>query len=147
MEPRSLVYWLTTGVFCLVLSFSGVTHFLHAEFMVENMSLLGYPVYVMTILGSFKLLGVATLLAPRLPMLKEWAYAGFTFNLIGATASHLFAGEPFSHWIRPLVVLGIGAVSYLYRPASRRLADSVTFAKATPSDAEVPAVSPPLAPS
>ena len=64
MEPRSLAYWLTTGVFCLVLSFSGVTHFLHAEFMVENMSLLGYPVYVMTILGSFKLLGVATLLAP-----------------------------------------------------------------------------------
>ncbi|MEN8181333.1 MAG: DoxX family protein [Myxococcota bacterium] len=145
MENRKIAYWLTTGLFCLVLGFSGVAHFLHVEFIVESMALLGYPVYFMTILGSFKMLGVAALLAPRMPLLKEWAYAGFAFNLIGATASHLYAGEPFSHWIRPLAVLGIGVASYLLRPASRRLPDSVTLANATPGNAEAPAASPPLA--
>ena len=135
MTSRDLAYWGATGAFCVVLGFSGAAHFLHLEFMVKNMSNLGYPVYFMTIIGSFKLLGVTALLAPRLPLLKEWAYAGFTFDLIGAAASHLYSGDPFSHWIRPLVVLGLGVASYLLRPASRRLADSVTFSNATPGNA------------
>lgn len=136
MEGRTIAYWSTTGLFCLALAFSGVTHFFRFEFMVENMAMLGYPVYVMTIIGGFKLLGVVTLLAPRLPLLKEWAYAGFTFNLVGATASHFFAGDPISHWIRPLLVLGIAAASYLLRPASRRLTDSPSLADATASNAQ-----------
>ena len=53
MERRVIAYWFTTGIFCLVLVFSGVTHLLHLEFMVENMNQLGYPVYVMTILGCY----------------------------------------------------------------------------------------------
>jgi hypothetical protein len=145
MERRNIAYWLTTGTFCLVLGFSGATHFLHMKFMVESMSMLGYPVYFMTIIGTFKLLGIAALLAPRMPLLKEWAYAGFTFNLIGATASHLYASEPISHWIRPLVVLGICAASYLLRPDSRRLPDSFALAAGTPGNAGASAVSPPLA--
>jgi hypothetical protein len=144
MKSKNAAYWLTTGIFCLVLGFSGVTHFLHIEFMVENMAMLGYPVYFMTIIGSFKLLGIATLLAPRLPLLKEWAYAGFTFNLIGATASHLYAGEPISHWIRPLAVLGICAASYLLRPAARRLAESFSFPTGTPGDTQALTPSQPL---
>ena len=128
MDRRDIAYWIVTGLFCLALAFSGVTHLFHFEFMVKNMTLLGYPVYVMTIIGSFKLAGVATLLAPRLPLLKEWAYAGFTFNLIGATASHFFSGDPFSHWVRPLLVLGLGTASYLLRPPSRRLTDSKSLA-------------------
>ena len=145
MKLRNILYWTTTGLFCLVLAFSGASHFLHSEFMVENMGLLGYPVYFMTIIGSFKLLGVAALLAPRMPLLKEWAYAGFTFNLIGATASHLFVGDPFSHWIRPLAVLGIGVASYLLRPATRRPTDSIAFAHPSASSAARPAASTPLA--
>ena len=66
-------------------------------------------------------LGVAALLAPGRPLIKEWAYAGFTFNLLGATASHVFAGDPFSETVRPAAVLLVGAVSYWLRPASRRL--------------------------
>jgi len=122
MGFKTVAYWLTTVLFCLVLAFSGAMHTFHAEFMVKNMASLGYPVYFMTIIGSFKLLGVVALLAPRLPLLKEWAYAGFTFNLIGAAASHAYSGETIDHWIRPLVVLAVGAGSYLLRPASRRLA-------------------------
>jgi hypothetical protein len=124
MNRRLLAYWLTTGLFCAVLGFSGFAHFSHLEPMVEAMAKLGYPLYFMTILGSAKLLGVATLLAPRRPLLKEWAYAGFAFNLLGATASHAFTGDPLSETIRPAALLVVGAASYLLRPAARRLASS-----------------------
>ena len=121
MNRRLLIYWLTTGLFCAVLGFSGFAHFTHLEPMVEAMTKLGYPLYFMTILGSAKLLGVAALLAPGRPLLKEWAYAGFAFNLLGATASHGFTGDPLSETIRPATVLVLGAASYLLRPAARRL--------------------------
>ena len=107
METRNIAYfayWLTTGLFCLFLGSSGVMHSLRVEFITESMTALGYPAYFMSIIGAFKLLGVAALLAPRMPLWKEWAYAGFTFNLLGATASHLFSGDPFSHWVRPLAM-------------------------------------------
>ena len=77
MDRKTLAYWLCTGLFCLVLGFSGVAHFTRQTFIVEALAALGYPVYVLTILGTAKLLGVAALLAPRRPLLKEWAYAGF----------------------------------------------------------------------
>ena len=121
MKRRMLVYWLTTGLFCAVLGFSGFAHFSHLEPMVEAMTRLGYPLYFMTILGSAKLLGVAALLAPGRPLLKEWAYAGFAFNMLGATASHASTGDPLSETIRPAAVLVLGAASYLLRPAARRL--------------------------
>ena len=147
MDRKKIAYWATTGAFCLVLGFSGVMHSIHAQSMVESMAAMGYPVYFMSIIGMFKLLGVAALLAPGRSLLKEWAYAGFAFNLIGATASHVFSGEPITHWIRPLVVLGIGAASYLLRPNSRRLPNTFSLSAATPETADAPTVSPPLAQS
>ena len=120
-QRRMLVYWLATGLFCAVLGFSGFAHVTHLEPMVEAMAKLGYPLYFMTILGSAKLLGVAALLAPGRPLLKEWAYAGFSFNLLGATASHVFTGDPLSETVRPAVLLALGAASYLLRPTARRL--------------------------
>ena len=100
-------------------------HLTHAEQVAGGMRNLGYPPYMMTILGTAKLLGVIALLIPGHPLLKEWAYAGFTFNLLGATASHLFAGDPISEALPPFILLCVGATSYTLRPASRRLA-SVT---------------------
>ena len=121
MNRATTAYWSATGLFCAVLLFSGVGHLTRIEMIREGMTHLGYPVYVMTILGIAKLLGVAALLIPGKPLLKEWAYAGFTFNLLGATVSHLFAGDPFSETVRPAVLLLVGAASYFLRPASRRL--------------------------
>jgi hypothetical protein len=96
--------------------------------MVVAMSGLGYPLYFMTIIGFAKVLGAAAVLIPGRPLLKEWAYAGLTFNLLGATASHAFSGDPFDHTIRPFMILMIGAASYLLRPESRRLPQSLSFA-------------------
>ncbi len=132
MKRKTTAYWIATGLFCAVFVFGGASHLLRTEMIAAGIASLGYPAYLMTILGTAKLLGVAALLAPGRPLLKEWAYAGFTFNLLGATASHVFAGDPFSETVRPAALLLVGAASYLLRPASRRLmlAGSTGAAKA-----------------
>lgn len=121
MDKKNLAYWILTALFCAVLGFSGIAHFGRIEFMVESMTGLGYPVYFMSIIGLAKLLGVVALVLPGQPLLKEWAYAGFAFNLSGAVASHIFVGDPASEFIPPLTLLFVGAASYLLRPAERRL--------------------------
>jgi hypothetical protein len=124
MEKTTLAYWIATGLFCVALGFSGLAHTLKLEPVVSSMAALGYPLYFMSIIGLFKLAGVLTLLVPATPLLKEWAYAGFAFNLIGATASHAMAGDPLSHTVRPALVLLVGIASYALRPASRRTSET-----------------------
>ncbi len=124
MNREMIGYWVATGLFCAVFAFGGTSHLLRTEAMAEGIASLGYPAYLMTILGVAKLLGVAALLVPGKPLLKEWAYAGFTFDLLGATTSHAFTGDPLSEIAPPVVLLLVGAVSYLLRPASRRLVPS-----------------------
>ena len=121
MNRKTTGYWIATGLFCGLFVFGGTSHLLRTEAIAGTMASLGYPAYLMTILGTAKLLGVVALLAPGRPLLKEWAYAGFTIDLLGATASHFFADHPISETLRPLAVLLLGAASYSLRPASRRL--------------------------
>jgi hypothetical protein len=118
---RVTVYWLATGLFCLLFGFGGLAHLFHHQSVASEMAKLGYPPYVMTILGVAKLYGVVALLVPGQPLLKEWAYAGFTFDLLGAIASYLLVGGQASEALRPLGVLLVGAASYLLRPDARRL--------------------------
>jgi hypothetical protein len=80
---------------------------------------LGYPPYLLIILGGWKLLSAPALLAPGLPRLKEWAYAGIFFDLTGAAASHAFSGDPTGKVATPLVLLLTAATSWALRPASR----------------------------
>ena len=109
---KKIAYWLTTGLFALALGASGLIELSRAPQMVEGFQHLGYPLYLLTILGVAKLLGVAALLYPRFPRLKEWAYAGFSFDLLGASASHAFSGDPLANVLTPLVLLGLMAASY-----------------------------------
>ena len=99
---------------------------------------MGFPAFVMTILGAAKLLGVLALLVPSRPLLKEWAYAGFAFNLLGATASHGFVGDPLGETLPPLVVLSVGVASYLLRPASRRISAAPSVGAADAGNAAAP---------
>ena len=122
MKREEAMYWVFTGLFCAAFTMGGTSHLLRLENVAESMAALGFPAYMMTILGVAKLLGVMALLVPGQPFLKEWAYAGFAFDLLGAVASHLFAGDPIFSIIPPIVVFGLGAGSYAFRPASRRLA-------------------------
>lgn len=113
--PRwmTIVYWLTTGFFSLFMGFAAVNYFMQNPDIVATITGLGYPMYFLYILGTAKALGVLALLYPGFPRVKEWAYAGFTFNLLSASISHLAAGEPFYTAIPPLVFLFILAISYV----------------------------------
>ena len=81
---------------------------------------LGYPAYVMTILGVWYVLAGVALLAPRFPRLKEWAYAGLVFTYTGAVASHLAVGDGADTLIGPVIFTGLAFASWALRPRSRR---------------------------
>ena len=122
-RKRVIGYWLLTGMVLVAESGAGFSMLTQAEGPVEGIvGRLGYPLYFLTILGSFKLAGVITLGLPRLPRLKEWAYAGFGFDFIGAAASHAFAGHGLDKIGPPFIILTVLVGSYLLRPAERRLA-------------------------
>ncbi len=121
MDIKNIGYWLTTGLFSFALGAAGISDILLTADMVAAMNELGYPLYFAQILGTWKVLGVVALLVPGLPRLKEWAYAGFFFNLTGAALSHLAIGHGIAGTIAPMALLGIAAASYFLRPASRVL--------------------------
>jgi len=105
-------YWVVTGFFCFALFGAGVMDLLLPPDMAAIMTHLGYPAYFPAILGVAKLLGVAALLYPGFPKLKEWAYAGFTFDLLGAVISHLVSGDGLAGAFGPLFLLIVMIGSY-----------------------------------
>jgi uncharacterized membrane protein YphA (DoxX/SURF4 family) len=121
MNTRNAVYWTTTTLIALAFLSGGAAYLFRVDAPLRGMAALGYPAYFVTILGFWKVLGGLAILAPRLPRLKEWAYAGIAFDLIGAAFSHAAMGEPAAKVIVPLVLLGIAAASWALRPASRIL--------------------------
>src|SRR5258708_36360827 len=88
MNTRSIVYWVSTALTAFIFLSGGVGELARPASRMQGMTHLGYPAYFVTLLGVWKILGGITVLAPRLPRLKEWAYAGMCFDLTGATASH-----------------------------------------------------------
>ena len=95
---------------------------------VEGIIHLGYPVYFLTILGVWKILGVIALLVPKYPLLKEWAYAGFFFIMSGAIYSHIAIGDPAKELFPSFLLLLLTVLSWYFRPANRKLI-SVNFNK------------------
>ena len=90
MNKKEIGYWISTIIFCVIFAGAGIANLIQVEPQKEVIQGLGYPVYLMTILGIAKTLGVVALLLPKTPRLKEWAYAGFAFDMIGAAMSHIF---------------------------------------------------------
>ena len=136
LQPRSerrfdvmklkAIYWVTTILVAAVLLLGGVMDTLHAAPVMETMHHLGYADYVATILGVWKVLGAIVIVAPGLPRVKEWAYAGIAFDLTGASISHAASGDPTGDVVVPLVFLALAIVSWALRPASRWLAGPKT---------------------
>ena len=88
---------------------------------VDSIIHLGYPVYFITILGVWKILGVAAVLIPKFPLLKEWAYAGFFFAMSGAIFSHLASGDGIKDIAPALLLLILTVVSWYFRAADRKI--------------------------
>ncbi|MEO8524458.1 MAG: DoxX family protein [Caldimonas sp.] len=122
MKTGNAVYWVATIVTGPVFLAAGAANVLRAEAPLRAILALGYPAYLLGILGAWKVLGAVAILAPGLPRLKEWAYAGITFDLTGAALSHAAVGDPAPQAIAPLLLLGVAAASWALRPASRVLA-------------------------
>ena len=120
MNIKSVAYWLATVLFLFPLAASGVGYLTGADTFIESMAHLGYPASLLPFLGVAKVLGVVAVLAPGFAKLKEWAYAGFTFNLLGASWAHYAVGDG-AETVIPLVFLALLAVSYTLRPEGRRL--------------------------
>jgi len=115
MKPRTTarLYWTLTILFCLMMLADGVAGLLLEKNGQEGMRQLGYPLYVMTITGAAKILGALALLQNKYRTLKEWAFAGFVFDFIGAAASVLFAGLGAVGTIPALVMLAVVFGLYL----------------------------------
>ncbi|WP_297337543.1 DoxX family protein [Algoriphagus sp.] len=115
-----IIYWVCTGLFSLFMLTSAIPNILKAQEWVTVFESLGYPLYLLPFLGIAKILGVMALLYPRFPRLKEWAYAGFTFNLTGAIYSGIAAAGFDPQMLVLLVPIGLGIVSYVYFRKSTR---------------------------
>ena len=128
-SPARWPYWLVTGLLVTFTVFGAVLNITHSPGVLASIQHLGYPVYFLRLIGGWKLLGVAALLLPSRPHLKEWAYAGLFFDTTGALYSHLAAGDDPAGWGPAFlgVLLTLGSY-YLYR---RRAATGAT-AFATP---------------
>ncbi|SMO79379.1 DoxX family protein [Fodinibius sediminis] len=111
MKKIKIAYWTVTILFALAMLQSGIVQLIPTEGSKEVMTLLGYPIYLLTILAIAKLLGAVVLVMGRFKTLKEWAYAGFAFDFIGASASGAYIGE-IQIIIGPLVFLAVMFLSY-----------------------------------
>ena len=114
MKKEKILFWTATLIIAL---FEGVMPALtsQTELAKEGIRHLGYPVYFGNALVIFKVLGVLILVIPKVPKrLKEWAYAGFTFDFIFASISHAAVDGINFQTFFPLIILAILAVSYVY---------------------------------
>ena len=118
---NKIIYWIATVWLSLGMVSSAIVQLMRLPVENELMTHLGYPLYLQSILGVWKLLGVVVILAPRLPLAKEWAYAGFFFAMSGAAISHLTTGDGFGETFPSVLLMLLTVVSWYFRPTSRRL--------------------------
>ncbi len=128
LKLKLIGYWVTTIIVALELLAGGVTDLIHGPALlfagdpvVLALEQLGYPAYLLMILGVWKLLGAIALLVPRFPRLKEWAYAGTLFVYVGAAASLAARGGGMGDLIAPLAFAVLTLASWALRPPGRIL--------------------------
>jgi len=121
-KTQKVIYWIATLWLALGMTSTGIVQLLRLKDDVDRMAHLGYPKYLLTMLGIWKLLGVVAVLIPKYPLIKEWAYAGFFFSMSGAAISHIVMGDPISEIAPSLLLLILTVVSWNFRPDSRRFA-------------------------
>ena len=114
MKRTNILYWVFTGLLALLMSFSAVSGFLAPAEGVAVFKHLGYPAYLLPFLSVAKFAGVLAILVPGFPRLKEWAYAGFVFDITGALYSSIAVGDPASGWMMLFIGYIIIGCSYVF---------------------------------
>lgn len=120
-KTHKIIYWIATVWLALGMVSTGMVQLLRMKEEVDNITRLGYPVYLLSILGIWKLLGAVAVLMPKFPLLKEWAYAGFFFAMSGATFSRIAARQSIADMLPSLLLLVLTIVSWYLRPANRKM--------------------------
>ena len=128
VKAKLIGYWIATTLIGLETLAGGLTDLMHGRaslvsgpYVLDIITHLGYPAYLLVILGVWKVAGGIVLFAPRTPRLKEWAYAGIFFELSGAAASWALHGDPAKEWISPLILAVVAMASWALRPPDRML--------------------------
>ena len=118
---QTIAYWVLTVAVAFEMAAGGIWDLKRIELVRVSLTRLGYPLYLLYILGPPKILCAIALLAPRFPRLKEWAYAGAVINYLGASTSLLLTGRPTAEWVAPLVFAALTMGSWALRPATRKM--------------------------
>ncbi|MVT45029.1 DoxX family protein [Chitinophaga oryziterrae] len=126
-KRNKIIYWIATLWLSLGMVSTGMVQLLKVQGEgavappgVYGIKYLGYPIYFLTIIGVWKILGVVAILIPKFPLLKEWAYAGFFFLMSGAIFSHIALGDSVKEILPSLLLLALTIVSWYFRPADRK---------------------------
>lgn len=124
-KRNKIIYWVATLWLALGMLSTAIVQLIKMDEEVKNFTNLGYPLYLMTLLGVWKILGVIAILIPKFPLLKEWAYAGFFFAMSGAIFSHLISGDDAIALFGPALLLILTVLSWYYRPADRKVISAI----------------------
>lgn len=127
-KRNKIIYWIATIWLALGMVSTGMVQLTRQEAEgatappgVWGITKLGYPIYFLTIIGVWKILGAIAVLIPKFPLLKEWAYAGFFFIMSGAIFSHIAVGSSMTEYIPSLLLLVLTVISWYFRPLSRKI--------------------------
>jgi hypothetical protein len=119
-KRNKIIYWVATIWLSLGMVSTGLVQLLRVKEEADMFARLGYPDYLMIMLGVWKMLGVIAVVVPRFPLVKEWAYAGFFFAMSGAAFSHIINGDEAKELFGPMLLLILTIVSWYFRPAERK---------------------------
>jgi uncharacterized membrane protein YphA (DoxX/SURF4 family) len=113
MKKVNLIYWIVTGLMSALLLLSAIPDIMKSADALGFFKHLGYPEYLLPFIGVMKVLGVSAVLVPRFPKLKEWAYAGLTFDTFGALYSHISSGDGVDGFLPALIGTALVLGSYV----------------------------------
>ncbi len=121
-KTQKIIYWVATLWLALGMVSTAIVQLIKMPEEVANFTSLGFPLYLMTVLAIWKVLGVVAVLIPKFPVLKEWAYAGFFFAMSGAVMAHISSEHGTTELFGPSLLLILTVVSWYFRPESRKIA-------------------------
>lgn len=118
MKRINIFYWVFTGLLIPSLGYGSIMELMGNPQSIEVVTSLGYPAYLSPFLGVARILALVAIFTPKFPRLKEWAYAGLVFDVIGATYSQIAVGNPLTYTIFPIIILGVIFGSYYFHHKS-----------------------------
>ena len=122
MEKRKkLWYWIITAVLSFCIFSGGLAQTVQVKEVIDGFKPLGYPVYFISLIGIWKMLGVIAIFIPGFKLLKEWAYAGIFFVMSGAVISHIASGDVSVKIISPVLLAVFTVLSWYLRPTNRKI--------------------------